>query len=251
MTIVRKSEIENLAAGFRAEMIAEIVKHRGGKALGVVGGFIANIEAHRGRYARKLATIRVGADPATITLASETERKIDALAKQEIQRVRAAGRVELNPDEEDLSLAQQPPHAIVDPSPLNVAPEGEETMAEETGPLKYAPPDRRAPEQGSDVERIALLRQQRSQANSANDPAAQLNAVVNRVASASLEEIDRVIRTLEGVRDMMREEGERVSREVAGYASLSHAAVTAMKVMADSIKEWKVGPNKSGPGSVS
>jgi len=251
MTIVRKSEIENLAAGFRAEMIAEIVKHRDAKALGVVGGFIANIEAHRGRYARKLATIRVGADPATITLASETERKIDALAKQEIQRVRAAGRIELNPDKEDLSLAQQPPHAIVDPSPLNVVPVGEETMAEETGPQKYAPPDRRAPEQGSDVERIAFLRQQRSQANSANDPAAQLNAVVNRVASASLEEIDRVIRTLEGVRDMMREEGERVSREVAGYASLSHAAVTAMKVMADSIKEWKVGPNKSGPGSVS
>jgi len=251
MTIVRKSEIENLSAGFRAEVIAEIVKHRDAKALGVVGGFIANIEAHRGRYARKLATIRVGADPATITLASETERKIDALAKQEIQRVRAAGRVELIPDEEDLSLAEQPPHAIVDPSPLNVAPVGEETMAEETGPQKYAPPVRRAPEQGSDVERIAFLRQQRSQANSANDPAAQLNAVVNRVASASLEEIDRVIRALEGVRDMMRNEGERVSREVAGYASLSHAAVTAMKVMSDSIKEWKVGPNKSGPGSVS
>ena len=124
-------------------------------------------------------------------------------------------------------------------------------MAEETGPQKYAPSDRRAPEQGgSDVEHIAFQRQQRSQANSANDPAAQLNTVVNRVASASLEEIDRVIRALEGVRDMMRNEGERVSREVAGYASLSHAAVTAMKVISDSIKEWKVGPNKSGPGSV-
>jgi hypothetical protein len=76
MTIVRKSEIENLTAGFRAEVTAEIVKHRDAKALGVVGGFIANIEAHRGRYARKLATIRVGADPATITLASETDGKL-------------------------------------------------------------------------------------------------------------------------------------------------------------------------------
>ena len=201
----------------------------------------------------KCSAIRVGADAATITLANGTERKIDALAQQVTQRVRTAGRVELN-TEEDLPLAQKPPYAIVDPiseRPLNVAPEGEETMAEETGPEKYAPPDRRALENGSDVERIAFLRQQRSQANSANDPAAQLNAVVNRVASASLEEIDRVIRTLEGVRDMMRNEGERVSREVAGYASLSHAAVTAMKVIADSIKEWKVGPNKSGPGSVS
>ena len=124
-------------------------------------------------------------------------------------------------------------------------------MAEKSGPETYAPPDRRPPDKRSDVERIAFLRQQRSHANSANDPAAQLNAVVNRVASASLEEIDRVIRTLEGVRDMMRNEGERVSREIAGYASLSHAAATAMKVIADSINEWKDASDKSGPRSVS
>jgi len=53
------------------------------------------------------------------------------------------------------------------------------------------------------------------------------------------------------VRDMMRNEGERVSREIAGYASLSHAAATAMKVIADSIHQWKDAPDKSGPRSVS
>lgn len=42
----------------------------------------------------KFDTIRVGADSATIALANETVRKIDALAAKEIQRVRAAGRVE-------------------------------------------------------------------------------------------------------------------------------------------------------------
>ena len=68
----------------------------------------------------------------------------------------------------------------------------------------------------------------------------------SRAASTSLEEIDRVIRALEGVRDMVRNEGERVSREIAGYASLSHAAVTAMEVMADSIKKWRDGQDKSG-----
>jgi hypothetical protein len=127
---------------------------------------------------------------------------------------------------------------------------GEDTMAEESGPEKYAPPDRRAPERRND-ERIAILRQQQRQADPANAPAEDLNALVRRVASVSLEEIDRVIRALQGVREMMGNEGERVSREVAGYASLSHAAVAAMKVMADSIKEWKHGPDKSGPRSVS
>ena len=123
-------------------------------------------------------------------------------------------------------------------------------MAEQSVPERYAPPKLRTPQNGSDVERIAFLRQQQREAAPADGSAAEnLNAIVQRVAGTSLEEIDKVIRALEGVRDMMRKEGERVSREVAGYASLSHAAVTAMKVMADSIKEWQEGPNKSGPPS--
>jgi hypothetical protein len=70
-----------------------------------------------------------------------------------------------------------------------------------------------------------------------------LNSLIRRVSGASMEEIDRVILELQGMRDMLRNEGERVSREIAGYASLSHAAMTAMKVIADSLKQWKEGPN--------
>ena len=125
-------------------------------------------------------------------------------------------------------------------------------MAEKSGPETYAPPERRPPDKRSDVERIAFLRQQRSHAASANGTAAEdLNAVVRRVAGDSMDEIDRVIRELESVRDMMRNEGERVSREIAGYASLSHAAITAMKVIADSIHQWKDASDKSGPRSLS
>ena len=121
-------------------------------------------------------------------------------------------------------------------------------MAEKSGPETYAPPDRRPPEKRSDVEHIAFLRQQRSHAASANGPAAEdLNAVVRRVAGDSMEEIDQIIRELESVREMMRNEGARVSREIAGYAGLSHAATTAMKVFADSIKQWKDAADKPGP----
>ena len=122
-------------------------------------------------------------------------------------------------------------------------------MAETSGPERYAPVDRRPTENRRDVEQIGLLRQQQGQAVPANAPTAenQLNALVQRVAGNSMEEIDRVIRALENVRDMMRKEGERVSREVAGYASLSHAATTAMQLIVDNIKQWKNASNKSGP----
>jgi hypothetical protein len=214
MTVVHKPEIENLAARFRAELISVSLKYRGSKAVGAVGGFVADVEAHRAGYVKKFATIRVGADAATIVLADETERKIDALAQQEIQRVRNARRVELNPE---LPPYQHPPqsHATVDPitnkrnrkkrlptagrGAPNVAPVGLEIMAKESGPEKYAPPDRHA--QQRDIERIM----QWNQADPANDPAAEnLNAAVQRVPSVSSDEIDQVIiSTLEGARDMM------------------------------------------------
>jgi hypothetical protein len=138
-------------------------------------------------------------------------------------------------------------------------------MAEKSGPEKYAPSGRRPLEKLSNTDQatanavegetrefvrrdVSFLDPRRNEVATANDPAVEnLNGVVRRVAGNSMEEIDRVIRALEGVRDMMRKEGERVSREIAGYASLSHAATTAMKVIADSIKQWKDAADKPGP----
>ena len=142
-------------------------------------------------------------------------------------------------------------------------------MAEKSGPEKYAPLNRRSPEKLIDVDQatanavegeirefvrrdVSFLRGQRSEVNAPNDPAAEnLNALIRRVAGDLMEEIDRVIRELESVREMLRNEGERVSREIAGYASLSHAATTAMKVITDSLTQWKSVPDKSGQRSVS
>jgi hypothetical protein len=91
---------------------------------------------------------------------------------------------------------------------------------------------------------VALLRQQRLDGEAAAGPIADnLSALIRRVSGASMEEIDRVILELQGVRDMLRHEGDRVGREIAGYASLNHAAMTAMKVIADSVMQWK---NASG-----
>lgn len=133
---------------------------------------------------------------------------------------------------------------------------------EKSGPEKFAPPDRRAPEKLSDIDQaaanafegeirefvrrdVSFLRRPRSENEAAAaDPVTDnLNSLIRRVSGASLEEIERVITELQGIRDMLRNEGERVGREIAGYASLSHASMTAMKVIADSLEQWKSVPN--------
>lgn len=138
--------------------------------------------------------------------------------------------------------------------------------SEKSGPEKYAP-DRRPPEKLGDIDQaaanafegeirefvrrdVAFARRQNKEAETAGDPVADnLNTLIRRVSGASMEEIDRVILELQGVRDMLRNEGDRVSREVAGYASLSHAAMTAMTVIADSLTQWKSAPpTTSKPG---
>jgi hypothetical protein len=80
-----------------------------------------------------------------------------------------------------------------------------------------------------------------------NDAAVDnISSAIERVSGASVVEIERVIAELSMVRDMLRSEGERVQREIAGYASLSQAAMTSMKIIADSLAQWKSQPTRAG-----
>ena len=116
-------------------------------------------------------------------------------------------------------------------------------MAENFGPERYAPPHLRPPKDRNDVENVVeLLGKQRSDAMAESASAENVNVMIRRMAIDSMEDIDRVIRELESVRDMLRNEGARVSREVSSYASLNHATATAMKVIAESLNQWKERP---------
>ena len=94
------------------------------------------------------------------------------------------------------------------------------------------------------IQRVAVVpsRQRSERDAAANTPAENINTLIQRVAAASTEEIDRLIIELQGVRDMLRSEGERVSQAISGYASLSHESMTAMKVIGDNLKQWRVAP---------
>ena len=74
---------------------------------------------------------------------------------------------------------------------------------------------------------------------SADQAVGSVNSVIERVSGATVAEIERVMAELATLRDMLHNEGDRVRREVSGYASLSQAAMTSMKIIGDSLEQWK------------
>jgi hypothetical protein len=66
-----------------------------------------------------------------------------------------------------------------------------------------------------------------------------VNSLVQRVAGTSLREIDMLLRELEGLRDFLHSEGERVQREVAAYAHLSQSAMSSTKIISESMHQWR------------
>jgi hypothetical protein len=68
-----------------------------------------------------------------------------------------------------------------------------------------------------------------------------VNFLIQRVAGASLAEISNLIDELEALRELLHSEGQRVQREIAGYAQLSQAAMKSTRVISDNMALWKSG----------
>jgi len=66
-----------------------------------------------------------------------------------------------------------------------------------------------------------------------------VNSLIQRVAGTSLGEIENLISELEGLRDLLHTEGQRVQREISGYAQLSQAAMKSTRMIADNVAQWK------------
>ena len=66
-----------------------------------------------------------------------------------------------------------------------------------------------------------------------------VNSLIQRVAGTSLTEIENLISELESLRDLLHAEGQRVQREISGYAQLSQAAMKSTRMIADNVAQWK------------
>src|ERR1051325_4564092 len=80
----------------------------------------------------------------------------------------------------------------------------------------------------------------RPQGDGASEQAVtNINSLLDRVSGSSVTEIDRLIADLRNVRDFLHSEGERVQREIQSYAQLSTVAMTSVKIIAESMGQWK------------
>ncbi|HEY4974714.1 MAG TPA: hypothetical protein VII41_13960, partial [Steroidobacteraceae bacterium] len=71
------------------------------------------------------------------------------------------------------------------------------------------------------------------------EPVNNINSLIQRVAGTSLTEIENLINELEGLRELLHAEGQRVLREISGYAQLSQAAMKSTRMISENVNQWK------------
>ena len=79
-------------------------------------------------------------------------------------------------------------------------------------------------------------------ANHGNDSESVINnlgLLLQRVSVNSVNEIDELISELKMLREQLQHDGERMAREIVGYASLSQAAMQSTKILTDSLTSRK------------
>src|SRR4051812_19137571 len=86
---------------------------------------------------------------------------------------------------------------------------------------------------------VAQLRRPGLEPQSSEQATANINSLLDRVSGSSVTEIDGLIADLRNVRDFLHSEGERVQREIASYAQLSQVAMTSVKIISESMGQWK------------
>jgi hypothetical protein len=75
-----------------------------------------------------------------------------------------------------------------------------------------------------------------------------VNFLIQRVAGASLSEINCLIEELDQLREYLHAEGQRVQRELTQYAQLSQAAMKSTRMIADNMAQWKNALPPTPPG---
>lgn len=86
---------------------------------------------------------------------------------------------------------------------------------------------------------VSMRRPTRSEDGGNDAGVESISNLIDRVSGASVEEIDRLVAQLQSMREMLHREGERVRRELTGYAGLSQSAMTSMKIISDTLAQFK------------
>jgi hypothetical protein len=64
-------------------------------------------------------------------------------------------------------------------------------------------------------------------------------SLIQNIAATPIEELDRLIGELEEARTYLQAEGERIEREAVGYMQLSQTALESVRIISETVGEWR------------
>jgi hypothetical protein len=76
--------------------------------------------------------------------------------------------------------------------------------------------------------------------------ASSLSALLRRVSGTSTREIDTLIGDLRDLREKLRNDGDRIHREIVDYAALSQQVMQVSKIISESVKRLPEAQNAEG-----
>lgn len=69
-----------------------------------------------------------------------------------------------------------------------------------------------------------------------------IGELIDKVSATSIAEIEKLVSELQAVRNYLKVEGDRIQQEMARYAHLSDTASASVKIVAESIGQWRKVP---------
>jgi hypothetical protein len=78
-------------------------------------------------------------------------------------------------------------------------------------------------------------------AEPAQDLGETIGDLVQKVGARSIAEIERLISDLQTARNYLKAEADRIEQETARYAHLSDTASASVKIIAESVGQWRKG----------
>ena len=70
-----------------------------------------------------------------------------------------------------------------------------------------------------------------------------IEALVQKVGAPSIAEIEKLIGDLQAARSYLESESERIQQEMTRYAHLNHTASASVKIITESLGQWRNGNN--------
>ena len=66
-----------------------------------------------------------------------------------------------------------------------------------------------------------------------------VSSLVQNLGAPSIDELEKIIGELQQARSYLKSESERIERETVGYTELSQTAMESIRIIAETVGEWR------------